>query len=43
MQELPELEGSPDLTLFGAHVVEGPIVLVDGRAVGGSVSCARGA
>jgi YVTN family beta-propeller protein len=42
LQRIPELTDNPVVVLFGRHVVEGAIVLIDGRAVGGEVSCRTG-
>jgi hypothetical protein len=42
LQKIPELSDPPTFTLFGRHVVEGAIILVDGRAVGGTVTCESG-
>ena len=39
---LPELTDSPTMTLRGGHIADGTIVVIDGRAVEGSVSCAEG-
>jgi len=42
LQQIPELTDQPTLTLFGRHIVEGALVVVDGRAVEASVTCASG-
>ena len=39
---IPELTDQPTLTLFGRHIAENPIVLVDGRAVPAAVTCELG-
>ncbi|HEV7732000.1 MAG TPA: YncE family protein [Candidatus Binatia bacterium] len=39
---IPELTDEPTLTLFGRHIAENPIVLVDGRAVPATVTCELG-
>lgn len=39
---IPELTTDPTLTIFGRHLDAQPIVIVDGRAVAGSVSCTLG-
>ena len=39
LSAIPELTSVPTLTLLGLHVVEDAIVLVDGHAVEGDVSC----
>lgn len=42
LQKMPVLTSMPTLTLFGRHVVDGAIVLVNGRAVAGDVVCETG-
>ncbi len=42
LQLIPELTDDPTITLFGRHVVDGAIVLIDGRAVDATVSCETG-
>jgi YVTN family beta-propeller protein len=39
---IPELTDDPALKLFGRHIDEHPIVLVDGRAVAAAVTCELG-
>lgn len=42
LARIPELTDEPALTLFGGHVAADPIVLIDGRAVAATVTCALG-
>jgi hypothetical protein len=42
LQKIPELIDDPSLDLFGRHVVEGAIVLIDGRKVDADVLCQTG-
>lgn len=42
LQLIPELTETPTLTVRGRHVVDGAIVLIDGRAVPATVSCETG-
>ncbi len=42
LQKIPELTNDTVVELFGRHVVEGAMVLIDGRLVAGAVSCAIG-
>jgi len=39
---IPELGEQPTLRLFGRHLAESPIVLVDGRAIAATVTCTLG-
>lgn len=42
LQEIPVLSEEPVVLLFGRHVVDGSIVVIDGRAAAGTVSCRTG-
>lgn len=42
LARIPELTDQPTLKLFGRHIAEDPIVLMDGRAVPAAVTCELG-